>query len=77
MKDEFARMLGDHFINTLTAEKTEEYDNSLVDEKYLKKTVKDFSQYFYLCGPDPMVEAVQNALINLGAEKTRVIVEQF
>ncbi len=77
MKDEFARMLGDRFINTLTNEKTDKYDNSMIDEKYLTKTVKNFSQYFYLCGPDPMIEAVEQALIRLGADQERVIKEQF
>lgn len=77
MKDEFARMLGNRFINTLTNEKTDQYDNGMIDEKYLKKRVKNFSQYFYLCGPDPMIEAVEQALLKLGADQERVIKEQF
>jgi len=77
LKDEFSHMLGDRFINTLTKQKKSKYDNSMIDEKYLSEKVQDFSQYFYICGPDPMVEAVQGALISLGAEKEKVIIEQF
>lgn len=77
MKEEFSSMLGDRFINTLTKKKSKKYDNSMVDEKYLSEKINDFSQYFYLCGPDPMVEAVQGALLNLGAKKDKVIIEQF
>jgi ferredoxin-NADP reductase len=77
MKDEFSHMLGDRFINTLTKQKKSKHDNSMIDEKYLAEKIQDFSQYFYICGPDPMVEAVQVALISLGAAKEKVIIEQF
>ena len=77
LKDEFTKMLGNRFINTLTAEKSNQYDNRMIDEKYLAEKTETFDQYFYLCGPDPMVEAIQRALINLGTDKARVIVEQF
>ncbi len=37
LKDEFKKMLGDNFINTLTDEKTKEYDNTLIDEATSKR----------------------------------------
>lgn len=77
LKDEFTRILGKHFINTLTEEKNPKYDNSRVDETYLKNKITNFSQYFYVCGPDPMVEGIQALLIKLGAKKEKVIIEQF
>jgi ferredoxin-NADP reductase len=77
LKDEFSRMLGKNFINTLTEEKNPRYDNARIDEAYLKNKISNFSQYFYVCGPDPMVEGVQGLLLGLGAEKSRVIIEQF
>lgn len=77
LKDEFTAMLGNHFINTLTDEKTIAYDNSMIDEKYLKEKINNFSQYFYLCGPDAMVENIQKQLINLGTDEMSIIIEQF
>lgn len=77
LKDEFTRMLGQRFIITLTHEKTESYDNRKIDEKYLSEKIGNFKQYFYLCGPDPMVEALHQSLINLGVASEKVIVEQF
>ena len=77
LKNEFTAMLGDHFINTLTEEKTETYDNSKIDEKYLKEKITTFSQYFYLCGPDAMVENIHQHLIHLGVEESKIIIEQF
>lgn len=77
LKDEFSRMLGDNFVNTLTDEKVEPYDNRKIDASYLREKIKDFSQYFYICGPDPMVLGLQETLISLGVEKAKVIIEEF
>jgi propane monooxygenase reductase component len=77
MKDEFTRMLGDRFINTLTQEKTKQYDNRVIDGEYLSEKIDNFSQYFYLCGPDPMVESIQRSLAKLGVDAKYIIVEQF
>src|SRR5699024_7430609 len=46
LKDEFDKMLGFRFINTLTEEKNKVYDNSLIDKAYLKRTINSCSQYF-------------------------------
>lgn len=75
LKDEFTRILGDNFINTLTQEKVEGYDHHLIDESYLREKISDFKQHFYVCGPDPMVASIQKALKNLGAEQSVIVVE--
>jgi ferredoxin-NADP reductase len=77
LKDEFEKMLGKNFMNTLTDEKTEKYDNRKVSESYLKEKIKDFSQYFYICGPDAMIESIKEQLLNLGAEKDKIVIEEF
>jgi ferredoxin-NADP reductase len=77
LKEEFEKILGANFINTITQEKTEKYDNRKIDESYLKEKIKDFSQYFYICGPDPMIESIKEQLLNLGADKDKVVIEQF
>jgi len=70
-------MLGANFINTITQEKTEKYDNKKIDEPYLKEKIKDFSQYFYICGPDAMIESIKEELLNLGVNKDKIVIEQF
>ena len=77
LKDEFEKMLGANFINTITQEKTEKYDNKKIDEPYLKVKIKDFSQYFYICGPDAMIESIKEELLNLGVNKDKIVIEQF
>jgi ferredoxin-NADP reductase len=72
MKDEFDAMLGKNFINTITDEETTGYDHHFIDEEYLKEKIADFTQQFYVCGPDPMVRAMQTILGKLGANTITV-----
>ena len=73
LKDEFERLLDGRFINTLTEEATEGYDNRRIDAVYLKEKVGDKDQHFYICGPDAMVADVQQALKELGAPGAVVV----
>jgi ferredoxin-NADP reductase len=77
LRDELLRMLGNNFINTLTKEKNPEYDNRKIDYDYLKEKIIDFSKYFYICGPDPMIADIKKSLLSLGAEKEKIIIEEF
>ena len=77
LREEFTQMLGPRFINTITKENSKTFDHRKVDTAYLRDTIKDFSQYFYICGPDPMVEGLEQILVDLGADKERVIREKF
>ena len=77
LKDEFEKMLGDNFINTLTDEPASQYDNRRIDETYLRENIKDLSQYFYICGPDPMIESISTDLKKIGVNKDKIVVEEF
>ncbi len=77
LKDEFEKMLGKNFINIITNEKTEKYDNRKMDESYLTEKIKDLSQYFYICGPDAMIESIKEILLHLGADKNKIVIEEF
>ena len=77
LKDEFTQMLGKRFINTLTQEQSDQFDHRIVDRQYLSEKIIDFSQYFYICGPDPMIEAIKKNLLALGADEKKIIIEEF
>lgn len=77
LKDEFEKMLGENFINTITNEKSGKYDSRKIDENYLKEKVKDLSQYFYICGPDAMIESIKENLLHLGVDKNKIVIEEF
>jgi ferredoxin-NADP reductase len=72
LKDEFAAMLGKNFINTLTQENLPGYGHHVIDEGYLKEKITDLSQQFYICGPDPMVNAIKAILQKMGANTITV-----
>ena len=75
MEDEFRKMLGKNFINTLSHEQTNGYDYGQIDAKYLKGKISDFKKQFYICGPDPMVKSMQDILKQLGAAESVITVE--
>lgn len=76
-REEFEGMLGDRFLNIITNEPGSKYYNGRIDANFLKTTVKNFSGYFYICGPDQMVEGLHKTLLSLGANESRIIIEQF
>lgn len=52
------------------------YENGYIDAAYLQQHVTDFSKHFYVCGPPPMVTAINKTLVNLGATPEAVVFEQ-
>ena len=76
LKKEFNDMLGKNFINTLTDEKKEGYENRRIDYTFLKEKIDNFKQHFYVCGPPQFVTAISEALTQLGAKTDEVIFEK-
>jgi hypothetical protein len=76
LKKEFNEMLGLNFINTLTVEKKEGYENSRIDFNFLKDKIDNFKQHFYVCGPAEFVTAISEALTQLGAKTDAVVFEK-
>ncbi|HEY5464323.1 MAG TPA: FAD-binding oxidoreductase [Hanamia sp.] len=77
LKDEFTKMLGDNFINTLTEENNPQYEHRKLDADYLKEKIKNLDQYFYICGPDAMIEDIKKDLLKLGVKEDKIVIEQF
>ncbi len=75
-KEEFEKILGDNFINILSQEKTDKYEHGYITEDFLKSKVSDFTQYFYLCGPPRMEDAVEKILLNLHVDPKSIIKEK-
>ncbi|HMG90374.1 MAG TPA: hypothetical protein VK589_09945 [Chryseolinea sp.] len=72
---DFQRILGDRFINILSDEKVAGVAHGIINEGFLKETVKNFKQQFYVCGPPPMMDAVLGQLNRLGVGQNAVTVE--
>ena len=72
----FKALLGKCFINILSEEKLEGFEYGYITEELLKRHL-DGAGYIYLCGPEPMMNAVEKQIINLGIKKEQVVKEVF
>ena len=74
-EDELKKMLGSSFINILSDEAVDEYAHGFITKDFLSNTIKHFDKIFYVCGPPPMMDAVQGYLAELGVTNNSVVVE--
>lgn len=73
----FAKLLGKNFINILSDEENEKYAHGFVDAEFIKKYANTQAEYYYICGPDPMLDAVQKQLHSLGVKDEFIVMEDF
>lgn len=76
LEKELSDMLGPNLVNVLSDEKAEGYLNGFVDATIIKNNMKSPDQYFYICGPDPMTNAMINHLKGLGVSEEHIVLEQ-
>lgn len=76
IEEELTAMLKDNVVYTVTDERSDKYYNGFIDVEFLKKNVDDFKKFFYVCGPPPMVAAMQDALQQLGVTAETVVFEK-
>jgi ferredoxin-NADP reductase len=67
MRAEFEAMAGLETLWTITDEPRTKLLTERIDLDFLKRHISDFAQNFYLCGPDPLVHDLRQALEKLGA----------
>lgn len=77
LQQEFKSFLGTNFINILSDEKTDEYAYGHITEVFLKGNIGSVNQKFYICGPPPMMDAVEKQLAALQVNKQSIIKEEF
>lgn len=77
LKDEFDEMLGSKFINTLSEENAIGFENGIIDAGFLISHISNFDQYFYICGPDAMIDSIAGHLEILNVAKDKIIREEF
>lgn len=72
---EFNSLLGDNFINILSEEKIAGYAHGQITVAFLQDHISDATENVYLCGPPPMMDAVEKQLAQLKIDKNRMIME--
>ena len=77
LEQEFKKLLGNNFINILSEDKADGYAYGYITEEFLKSSISDLSKKIYLCGPEPMMVAIELELTNLGVDISAIIKEKF
>ncbi len=76
MESYFRKALGHDFISILEKEQAGGHQNGRIDKGFIQAHVKDFSQEFYVCGPDQMVKDISKILEDLGAKPEAITFEK-
>ncbi|HEY9168062.1 MAG TPA: flavodoxin reductase [Lutibacter sp.] len=74
-EQEFKKILGKNFINILSGEKIDKYAHGYITEDFLRESITKSNNYFYVCGPQPMMDAVEKQLANLKVPSEAIIKE--
>lgn len=76
-EEKFNQLLGSNFINILSDEKHADYQYGYISADLIKRYIDRNTSYFYICGPEPMMEAVEKQLSSLGVAETFIVKEAF
>jgi len=76
LREEFEAMQGLEHDWVVTDQPDTTLYRGRIDEAYLRQRIADFSQNFYVCGPDPMVKDLRDILGRLGAKMEAVTFEK-
>ena len=77
LENKFNEMLGHNFINILSEEKIAGYEYGFITAELIKKHLGNKSNFFYLCGPEPMMQAVVAILTSLNIPDYFIVKEVF
>jgi ferredoxin-NADP reductase len=77
LEEEFKKLLGNNFINILSDEKAHGYANGQITEAFIKAHCGGLNKIFYICGPPPMMEAIEKQLANLRVHERSIVKESF
>ena len=77
LEKELQEMLGNNFINILSAEEADGYAYGMITKDLIAAHRDGPNTLFYLCGPPPMMKAVEKSLASLRIPKKSIFKEEF
>jgi len=75
LRYEFEHLLGGNFVNILSDEETSQFYHGVLNEDFLRTQLAGSGKYVYLCGPPPMMDAVEAILFRLNVDESSIIKE--
>ncbi len=76
LREEWEAMRDLECIFTVTDEPGKTVPRARIDRAFLASKIKDFSETFYVCGPDGFVTDIRDTLKSLGAAEDRIVTEE-
>lgn len=73
LEEELRELFGENMVIILSHEEEEMYDFGFVDKEYLQELGVPKNQFYYLCGPPPMMDALEKHLVEIGVNKEQII----
>lgn len=77
LPERFNQILGKNFINVLSDEEISGFEHGYVNADLIKKYTAPENKYYYLCGPPPMMDAVEKHLASIGVAESNIVREGF
>jgi ferredoxin-NADP reductase len=77
LEREFEQLLGKAFVNVLSDEQVDGYEHGYITPEILQKNLAGEGKKIYLCGPEPMMEAIEQQLKSIGYDTGSIIKEEF
>ena len=76
LEEELTELLGDDFHQVFTRQNIIGFREKRIDMRYLKETIKNFNQHFYVCGSREFVENIMQMLTLLGINPQTLVFEE-
>jgi len=73
----FKKLLNENFISVLSEEEISGHEHGFISEILLKKHINNSNTYIYVCGPPPMMDAIEAILLKLGVKAEFIVKEAF
>lgn len=76
LEAELTDLFGDNFHQVFTRQNIIGFRERRIDMRYLKETIKNFNQHFYVCGTRDFVENILRMLTTLGISPQTLVFEK-
>lgn len=77
IEDELHALLGENFLNILSDDHADGYSHGYITDTFLKKHEIPMDKYIYLCGPPPMMKAVEEILEEASFDMKLLVKEEM
>jgi hypothetical protein len=77
LEDELKEILGMDLISVLSGENAPGYLKGLITKDILETFMEDNHRYYYVCGPEPMMNMVLEGLSDLGVVEDSIVREEW